>query len=110
MPSPRPTGSGVLKILLLPQLLEYHVFHLVTLSGDPVKPILGFLLRVASVGYRSCHLYGFFLLIIIVGLREASLATAGLIPAVLRAVSCDVSLLATYVAGDVGEIGSPTSS
>ena len=110
MPSPRPTGSGALKILLFPQLLEYHIFYFVTFSGYPIEPILGFLLGVAIVCYRSCHLYGFFLLVIIVRLCEARLATAGLVPSMLRAVASDVSLLATNIAGDVREIGSPTSS
>ena len=87
MPSPRPTGSGALKILLLPQLLEYHIFYLITLPGDPIKPILGFLLGIASICYRPCHLYGFFLLVVVMCLREASFATAGLIPAVLLRTS-----------------------
>ena len=110
MPSPRPMGSGALKILFLPQLLEYHIFHFITLSGDPIKPILGFLLGVASVCYCSCHLYGFLLLVIVVRLCEARFATAGLIPAMLRAVSSDMSLLTTHVAGDIREVRSPTSS
>ena len=108
MPSPRPTGSGVLKILFLPQLLEYHILHLVTFSGDPVKPILGLLLGVAIVCDCSCDLYGFLLLIVVMRLCEASLAPAGLIPAVLRAVASDVSLLATDITGDVREVRSPT--
>ena len=109
MPSPRPTGSGALKILFLPQLLKYHVLYLVAFSGDPIKPVLGFLLGVASVRYCSCHLDRFFLLVIIVRLRETRLATAGLIPTVLRAVASDMSLLAADIASDVREIGSPTS-
>ena len=109
MPSPRPTGSGVLKILLFPQLLEHHVFYFVTFSCHPIEPVLGFLLGVASVRYCSCHLDGFFLFIIIVRLRKARLAATGLIPAVLRAVARDVPLLATHVAGDIREIWSPTS-
>ena len=109
MPSPRPTGSGALKILLLPQLLEYHVFHLITFSGDPIKPILGFLLGVASVCHRSCHLYGFFLFVIVVCLRKTRFATTGLVPAVLRAVASDMSLLATDIAGDIREVRPPTS-
>ena len=109
MPSPRPTGSGALKILLLPQLLEYHIFYFVTLSCDPIEPILGFLLRVACVSNCLRYLDGFFLLVVVVCLREASFADAGLIPAMLRAVASNVSLLATDVAGDICEIGSPTS-
>ena len=110
MPSPRPTGSGALKILLLPQLLKYHVLYFVTFPGDPIEPVLGFLLGIAGVCYCSCHLDRFFLLIIIVRLCEARLAATGLIPAVLRAVTRDVSLLSADVAGDIREIGSPTSS
>ena len=109
MPSPRPTGSGALKILFLPQLLEYHIFYFVTFSGNPVEPVLGFLLGVAGICYRSRHLYGFFLFVVVVGLREASFAAVRLIPAVLRAVASNVSLLSTDIAGDVGEVGSPTS-
>ena len=110
MPSPRPTGSGALKILLLPQLLEYHVFYFVTLSGYSIEPVLGFLLRVACVGNCPRYLDRFFLLVIIVRLREARLAAAGLVPTVLRAVASNVSLLSTDIAGDVCEVGSPTSS
>ena len=110
MPSPRPTGSGALKILLLPQLLEHHIFYFVTLSGDPVKPILGLLLGVASICYGSCHLNRFFLFVIVVRLCGTSFTATGLIPAVLRAVASSVSLLSTDVAGDVCEVGSPTSS
>ena len=109
MPSPRPTGSGALKILLFPQLLKYHVFYFVAFSGYPIEPILGFLLGVAIVCDRSRYLYGFFLFIVVVRLREASFATAGLIPAVLRAVTSDMSLLSTDVAGDIREVRSPTS-
>ena len=49
------------------------------------------------------------MLVIIVRLREARLATAGLIPAVLGTVAGGMSLLATDIASDVREIGSPTS-
>ena len=110
MPSPRPTGSGALKILLLPQLLKYHVLHLVTFPGYPIEPVLGFLLGVAIVCDRSCYLYGFFLFIVVVRLCEARLAAAWLIPAVLRTVTSDMSLLSTDVACDVREVGSSTSS
>ena len=109
MPSPRPTGSGALKILLFPQLLEYHVLYFVTLSGNPIEPVLGLLLGIASVCYCSGHLYGFFLFVIVVCLCKTSFATTRLIPTVLRAVAGDVSLLTTHVAGDVREIWSPTS-
>ena len=109
MPSPRPTGSGALKILLLPQLLKYHVFHLVTFSGDPVEPVLGFLLGIASVCHCSRDLYGLFLFVIVVRLRKARLATTGLIPAMLRTVSSDMSLLAANIARDICEIRPPTS-
>ena len=110
MPSPRPTGSGALKILFLPQLLEYHVLHFITFPCYSIEPVLGFLLGVAIVSDRSCYLYGFLLFIVVVCLREASFAAAGLIPAVLRAVASNVSLLSTDVAGDVREIRPPTSS
>ena len=109
MPSPRPTGSGALKILLFPQLLEYHVFYFVTFSCDPIEPVLGSLLQVARVCYCSCHLDGLFLFVIIMCLREARLAPAGLIPTVLRTIACNMSLLTTDVAGDIREVGSPTS-
>ena len=109
MPSPRPTGSGVLKILLLPQLLEHHVFYFVTFPRDPIEPILGFLLWVARVCYCPCYLYRFFLFVVVVCLRKASFASTGLIPAVLRAVAGDMPLLATDIAGDIRKIRSPTS-
>ena len=109
MPSPRPTGSGALKILLFPQLLEYHVLHFVTFSGNPIEPVLGLLLGIASVCYRSGHLYGFFLFVIVVCLCKTSFAATRLIPTVLRAVASNVSLLTANVAGDIREIWSPTS-
>ena len=109
MPSPRPTGSGALKILFLPQLLEYHVLYFITFPGNPIKPVLSFLLGVARVCYCSCHLYGLFLFVVVVCLRKTRFATAGLIPTVLRAISSDMSLLPTDVAGDICEVGSPTS-
>ena len=109
MPSPRPTGSGALKILFLPQLLEYHVLHLIAFSSNSIKPILSFLLGITSIGNCSCYLDGFFLFVIVMRLCKARLAATGLIPMVLRAVSSDMSLLSTHVAGDIGEVGSPTS-
>ena len=49
------------------------------------------------------------MLVIIMRLCKARLAVAGLIPAMLRAVSGDMSLLATDIASDIREIWSPTS-
>ena len=109
MPSPRSTGSGALKILLLPQLLEYHVLYFVTFPCHSIGPVLGFLLRVARVRYGPCYLYGLFLFVVVVCLCEACFATARLIPAVLRAVTGDMPLLATNIAGNICEVGSPTS-
>src|ERR1700761_1123713 len=49
MPSPRPSGSGAWKILVLPHCLQYEVLHLVTLpsySSEPgIGPIDGGLVR-----------------------------------------------------------------
>jgi hypothetical protein len=41
-------GSGILKILPLPQLLHDKVFNLIGFFCDSFKPGLGFLLRCAS--------------------------------------------------------------
>ena len=109
MPSPRPTGSGALKILLFPQLLEYHVFYFVTLPGYPIEPILGLLLRVVGICYGLCHLYGLVLLVVVMHLGETCLATARLVPAMLRAVVSNMPLLAADIAGDICEARSPTS-
>ena len=98
-----------MKILLLPQLLEYHVLHLVTFSCHPIEPVLGFLLRVARICYCPRYLYGLFLFIIVVQLGKASFATSRLVPVVLRTIAGDMPLLATDVASDVCKIRSPTS-
>ena len=41
MPSPRPSGSGAQKILVLPHRLQYEVFHLVAFSPYSAKPSVG---------------------------------------------------------------------
>ena len=109
MPSPRPSGSGALKILLFPQLLEHHILYFIALSGYSVKPVLGLLLWVMCVSNRPCYLDRFFLFVVIVCGCKACAASPGLIEAVLRAVSRDMPLLSTNVTGDVCEIGSPTA-
>jgi hypothetical protein len=46
-------GSGILKILLPPQLLHNEVFNLVWFFGNSFKPHLSFLLRSASLNNTS---------------------------------------------------------
>ena len=41
MPSPRPSGLGVGKILVLPHSLQYEVFHLVAFPSYSAKPHIG---------------------------------------------------------------------
>ena len=41
MPSPRPSGSGTWKILVLPHSLQYQVLHLVTFSSHSSEPRVG---------------------------------------------------------------------
>ena len=41
MPSPRPSGSGVRKILPLPHRLKDQVLHFIALLPDPLQPIIG---------------------------------------------------------------------
>ena len=59
MPSPRPSGSGAWKILVLPHSLQYEVFHLVAFPSYSSKPRIGsfegsslcrFLLRGSDLG------------------------------------------------------------
>ena len=109
MPSPRPTGSGPLKILLLPQLLKDHVLDLIAFLCNSSKPILGFLLRGAFIHYCLCDSNGFFLFVVIVCFSEAHLATQRLVPQVLGAISHHMPLLLTGIACDSIHIGSHTS-
>src|ERR1700761_7493325 len=41
MPSPRPSGSGIWKILILPHGLQYQIFHLVTFTSYSTEPHIG---------------------------------------------------------------------
>ena len=41
MPSPRPSGSGAWKILVLPHRLQYEVFHLVAFPSYSTEPGVG---------------------------------------------------------------------
>ena len=41
MPSPRPSGSGAWKILVLPHRLQYEVFHLVAFPSYSSEPGVG---------------------------------------------------------------------
>ena len=60
MPSPRPLGSGVWKILILPHHLEYQIFYFVTFPPYSTEPRVGsfdrglfhrFILRGPSLGF-----------------------------------------------------------
>ena len=104
MPSPRPTGSGTLKILLFPQLLQYHVFHFVAFSGNFIKPVLGFLLGVVGIHNCMCNLNKLFLIVIVMCLGESHLASTGLIPVVLGAIMRD-ALVDKYMSALSGSNG-----
>ena len=101
MPSPRPTGSGALKILLLPQLLKDQVLHLVVFSCYSSQPVHCFLLRGVCICDCVYNLDGFFLFVVVVCSGEASLASRGLVPTMLWAILCHVSFLSADIAGDI---------
>ena len=56
MPSPRLLGSGAKKILILPQVLENHVFNIVVLCCYTPKLILSLLLVSAVISDGTCDL------------------------------------------------------
>ena len=56
MPSPRLSGSGAKKILILPQILENHVFNVIVLCCYSPKQILGLLFICAIIGSSTCNL------------------------------------------------------
>ena len=56
MPSPRPLGSGTEKILILPQILEDHVFNIIIFCCYSSKPILILLFIHSFVGNSVCNL------------------------------------------------------
>jgi hypothetical protein len=59
MPSPRPSGLGVWKILLLPQCLHDGVFCFIVLISYIFKPIVCLLLWVPVIGVDPCNLFVF---------------------------------------------------
>ena len=52
MPSPRPSGSGVWKILPLPHGLKNQVLHLIAFFPYSLQPIIGTFLRCGPFGVR----------------------------------------------------------
>jgi hypothetical protein len=67
MPSPRPSGLGVWKILLFPQCLHDNVFSFIVFVGYIFKPIICSLLWGSVVCHNTCDL------LIFVGLHLSSL-------------------------------------
>jgi hypothetical protein len=59
MPSPRPLGSGALKILSLPQRLEDFIFDFIAFFGCSMDPLLCALFRGAVVRYCPRDLHGY---------------------------------------------------
>jgi hypothetical protein len=59
MPSPRPSGLGVWKILLFPQRLHDGVFGFIVFIGYVFEPIICFLLWVSVVRNYTCNLFVF---------------------------------------------------
>jgi hypothetical protein len=59
MPSPRPSGLGVWKILLFPQCLHNGVFCFVVFIGYILEPIICFLLWVPIICGDACDLFVF---------------------------------------------------
>ena len=56
MPSPRPLGSGAEKILILPQILENHIFDIIVLCCYTSKLILSLLFIRAIIGNGTRNL------------------------------------------------------
>src|ERR1700761_3878239 len=83
MPSPRPSGSGAWKILVLPHCLQYEVLHLICLSPYSSEPRVG--------SFDGSLICGFF--------RRGS----DLCLALLWAVATNVPLLITIVARHLGQ-------
>jgi hypothetical protein len=59
MPSPRPSGLGVWKILLFPQCLHDGVFSFIIFIGYVFKPVICFLLWVSVMHNYTCNLFVF---------------------------------------------------
>jgi hypothetical protein len=68
MPSPRPSGLGIWKILLFPQRLHDSIFGFVILIGYVFEPVVCPLLWVSVVRNYTCNLF------IFVSLHLSSLA------------------------------------
>ena len=83
MPSPRPSGSGVWKILVLPHCLQYEVLYLVTFPSYSSEPDVG--------PFDGGLIYRFF--------RRGS----GLGLAFLWAVATNVPLLVTIITRHLGQ-------
>ena len=56
MPSPRPLSSGAEKILIFPQILENHVFHVIVLHCYSSKPVLSLLFIGTVICNSTCNL------------------------------------------------------
>src|ERR1700687_5198065 len=71
MPSPRPWGSGVLKIRLLEQVLQDQVFGVVCHPAGSLQPLACFFPRRLA----SCHMYGLSILGVVARHPSATLLT-----------------------------------
>src|SRR6202158_6305904 len=91
MPSPRPWGSGVLKIRLLDQVLKDQVFGVVCHPAGSFQPLACFFPRRLA----SRHMYG--LSIFGVVARHPSAALLTLVLVSLWAIIAEVSFLLTLI-------------
>src|SRR6202158_1213488 len=92
MPSPRPWGSGVLKIRLLEQVLQDQVFGVVCHLAGSFQPLACFLPRRLT----SCHMYGLSILAVVARHPSATLLTFLALWAVITEVALLLTLVANY--------------
>ena len=102
MPSPRPLGEGVEKILVSPhEIPEDQILHLIILSCHHSKPGVCFLLR--------CFCFFFFLDCSSPGLTLFSLRTPLPFPLGCSAIMSEVSHFIAIVTLHLGEVAMPFS-
>ena len=135
MPSPRPLGSGVLKILILPQTLDDQVFDSITLPGYSLQPLFGLFFIGAGEGMSYPMIIRFWLSIVVFGIvvffdlgrsdivvpvdplsisslsSEFSLSRGPrVIPSLLWAIPTEVTLVSAMITSDCPYIKSISSS
>ena len=91
MPSPRPWGSGVLKIRLLEQVLQDQVFSVICHPAGSFQPLARFFPRRLA----SRHMYGLSILGVVARHPSATLLTLAFVS--LWAIIAEVSFLLTLI-------------